>query len=45
MDKMLDIYSNYLIFQNGHATATDLSDLLHGQTSPITYLFDFDFIL
>jgi hypothetical protein len=31
--KLLDIYSDYLIAQNQHATATGLSDLLEGQIS------------
>ncbi len=31
---MLDIYTDYLIFQNKHATATGLSDMLEGD---ITY--------
>lgn len=30
MDKTLDIYTDYLICQNGYATATGLSDLLCG---------------
>jgi len=33
MDKMLDIYSDFLIAQNQHATAVALSDLLEGQIS------------
>jgi DDE superfamily endonuclease len=33
MDKLLDIYSDYLIAQNQYATATGLSDLLEGQIS------------
>ena len=34
MDKnLLDIYTDYLIAQNQHATATGLSDLLDGQIS------------
>ena len=34
MDKnLLDIYTDYLIAQNQHATATGLSDLLEGQIS------------
>lgn len=33
MDKLLDIYSDYLIAQNHYATATGLSDLLEGQIS------------
>lgn len=33
MDKLLDIYSDYLIAQNQYATATGLSDLLQGQIS------------
>ena len=33
MDKILDIYSDYLIAQNQYATATGLSDLLEGQIS------------
>lgn len=33
MDKLLDIYSDYLIAQNHHATATGLSDLLEGRIS------------
>jgi hypothetical protein len=33
MDKMLDLYSDYLIAQNQYATAVGLSDLLHGQIS------------
>ncbi len=31
--KLLDIYSEYLICQNKHATATGLSDLLFGDIS------------
>jgi len=31
--KILDIYSDYLICQNKHATATGLSDLLSGDIS------------
>ena len=31
--KLLDIYSDYLITQNHHATATGLSDLLDGEIS------------
>ncbi|CAM4455627.1 MAG: hypothetical protein LEGION0398_MBIBDBAK_00786 [Legionellaceae bacterium] len=30
---MLDIYTDYLIFQNKQATATGLSDLLEGEFS------------
>ena len=30
---LLDIYTDYLIAQNQHATATGLSDLLEGQIS------------
>jgi Transposase DDE domain len=33
MDKMLDLYSDYLIAQNQYATAVGLSDLLQGQIS------------
>jgi hypothetical protein len=33
MDKLLDIYSDYLIAQNQYATATGLSDLLEGRIS------------
>jgi hypothetical protein len=33
MNKLLDIYSDYLIAQNHHATATGLSDLLEGEIS------------
>jgi hypothetical protein len=33
MDKMLDIYSDYLIAQNQYATAVGLSDLLEGRIS------------
>jgi hypothetical protein len=33
MDKLLDIYSDYLIAQNHYATATGLSDLLEGRIS------------
>jgi len=33
MDKLLDIYSDYLIAQNHHATAIGLSDLLEGRIS------------
>jgi len=33
MNKMLDIYSDYLIAQNQYATAVGLSDLLQGQMS------------
>ena len=33
MDRLLDIYSDYLIAQNHYATATGLSDLLEGQIS------------
>jgi len=32
-DKLLDIYSDYLISQNKHATATGLSELLPGELS------------
>ncbi len=31
--KLLDIYSDYLIFQNKYAIATGLSDLLSGDIS------------
>ena len=31
MDKILDLYSDYLIAQNQYATAVDLSDLLEGR--------------
>ncbi|MCH9763228.1 MAG: hypothetical protein K0U24_03220 [Gammaproteobacteria bacterium] len=30
---MLDIYTNYLIFQNKYATATGLSDMVDGEIS------------
>lgn len=33
MDKLLDLYSDYLIAQNQHATAVGLSDMLEGQVS------------
>ena len=33
MDKLLDIYSDYLICQNQYATATGLSELLSGDIS------------
>ena len=33
MNRLLDIYSDYLIAQNGHATAVGLSDLLEGRIS------------
>ena len=33
MNKMLDIYSDYLIAQNQYATAVGLSDLLEGRIS------------
>ena len=33
MDKMLDLYSDYLIAQNQYATAVGLSDLLEGRIS------------
>ncbi len=33
MNKMLDIYSDYLIAQNQYATAVGLSDLLEGRMS------------
>ena len=33
MDKLLDIYSDYLIAQNQYATAVGLSDLLEGRIS------------
>ena len=33
MDKLLDLYSDYLIAQNKYATAKGLSDLLDGQIS------------
>lgn len=33
MDKILDIYSDYLIAQNQYATAVGLSDLLEGRIS------------
>jgi hypothetical protein len=33
MDRLLDIYSDYLIAQNQYATATGLSDLLEGRIS------------
>jgi hypothetical protein len=33
MDKLLDIYSDYLIAQNQYATAVGLSDLLEGRVS------------
>lgn len=33
MDRMLDIYSDYLIAQNQYATAVGLSDLLEGRIS------------
>lgn len=33
MNKLLDIYTDYLIAQNHHATATGLSDLLEGEIS------------
>jgi hypothetical protein len=33
MDKMLDLYSDYLIAQNQYATAIGLSDLLEGRIS------------
>jgi hypothetical protein len=33
MNKMLDLYSDYLIAQNQYATATGLSDLLEGRIS------------
>ena len=32
-NKILDIYSDYLICQNKYATATGLSDLLSGEIS------------
>ena len=32
-NKLLDIYSDYLICQNKYATATGLSDLLSGDIS------------
>ena len=33
MDKLLDLYSDYLIAQNKSATAIGLSEILHGQVS------------
>ena len=33
MDKILDLYSDYLIAQNQYATAVRLSDLLEGRIS------------
>ena len=33
MDKLLDIYSDYLIAQNQYATAVGLADLLEGRIS------------
>ena len=33
MNKMLDLYSDYLIAQNQYATAIGLSDLLEGRIS------------
>jgi len=33
MDKILDLYSDYLIAQNQYATAVGLSDLLEGRIS------------
>jgi hypothetical protein len=33
MDKMLDIYSDYLIAQNQYVTAVSLSNLLEGRIS------------
>ena len=33
MNKMLDLYSDYLIAQNQYATAVGLSDLLEGRMS------------
>ena len=36
-NKILDIYSDYLICQNKYATATGLSDLLSGEISDGRY--------